>query len=137
MLSIPESLGYAFIVAVTNKEKMTVNQPKPSTDAKAALPSSEDAAPPEPIMTEAAFLVYLDPQGHWVADENINRPVTMQRRPTLNDFFLAGATIQKDVAAAETATRVVMTQQQLAKEMAKQMEAQKMMQGLDLSKLRH
>jgi len=113
-----------------------MNTPKPSTNGTASTePATEESE--KPILTEAAFLVYLDHAGHWVADDNVKRPVTAQRVATFNDFFLAAVTIQKDVAAAETANRVVLIQQQVAQHMARQVESAKIAQNLDLSKLRH
>jgi hypothetical protein len=106
-----------------------------------------ETEPPEPLVTECAFLVYLDPQGHWVGDsDKVNNPVQVGRPATLNDYRHAAATIHDDLLAADTASRAaqgtVVLQQQLAMQMAKQMEAAKLGQatgghtGVDLSELK-
>lgn len=95
---------------------------------------------PTLLTTEAAFIVYLDPQGHWVADGNIDRPVQTARAVNVSDFFHACATIQKDVTVADTTRQLIIAQQQIAQQMQQQMQEQKIAQniagGIDLSKLR-
>jgi hypothetical protein len=114
----------------------------------------EPVAPPPPevpaevIQTEAAFLMYIDSNGHWVADgAAINRPVQVTRDSNFNDFFCAACVLQKDITAQETANQTVMTQQRVAQQMAERLQTQAIAEqvggpagqhlaGLDLSKLR-
>jgi hypothetical protein len=77
--------------------------------------------PPPPLVTECAFLVYLDEHGHWVAEGNITRQVTKAREANFVDFHNACTTIVKDVVVMETANRVVLTQQQAAMQAAEAM----------------
>lgn len=106
-------------------------------------PEFTDSPENAELVTECAFLVYLDEGGHWVAESNMSMNIRSRRLAGINDFFLGAATIQKDVLVAETSGRTVMTQQQAAAQMAAQMQAQQVSQatgmptgGIDLSALK-
>ena len=95
----------------------------------------------ESVNTECAFVVMLDESGHWIADGNLDRKVNSARNANVFDFFHAAATIQKDITVSETARQTIIAQQQIARQMAEQMETQKISQqaglgGCDLSKLK-
>jgi hypothetical protein len=97
----------------------------PPAQAQPTVPVDQgNAGPPPtpPLVTESAFLVYLDQQGRWVADGNVSRQITKAREPNFVDFHNACTTIIKDVVVMETANRVVMTQQQAMAQMAEQMQ---------------
>lgn len=88
-------------------------------------------APPVPaLVTEAAFVVYLDQQGHWVADDSLNRPIQVARNANFIDFHNACSTILKDVVVQETAQRVVQIQQQVATQMAEEMRTRQIAQQI-------
>lgn len=115
------------------------NGPTPQT------PHQVVQQPPDPLITDCAFLVYLDESGHWVADDKIERPIQVRRRASLNDFNHAAADIQKDITANDAANRTLMLQMQQAQQMAERLQTAKVAQevggpigaGLpDLSKLR-
>lgn len=88
------------------------------------IDATAEVTPPtkEVLQTEAAFLVYLDQHGHWVADDNIKRPVQVARNSTFLDFHNAATTIAKDITVQETASRTVALQQQMAMQVAEQMQ---------------
>lgn len=81
---------------------------------------AEQAPPPQPIF-ETAFVVYMNPQGHWMVAQNIHDASTMQimRPPTVDDYHNASTTIIKDIAVQETAN------------LAAQLAVQLQMQALD------
>lgn len=89
-------------------------------------------APPLPLLqTEAAFLVYLDSNGHWVADDAaVNRPIQVARNSTFVDFHNAATTIAKDIVVQETASKTVALQQQIAMQMAEQMQTRQVAQAM-------
>jgi hypothetical protein len=96
------------------------------------------------LQTESAFLMYLDKNGHWIADGNLDREVQTARSATVDDFFHACAVVSKDLTVADTTRQMLLAQQQIAQQMAQQMETQKIVQatganagaGFDLSKLK-
>jgi hypothetical protein len=82
----------------------------PTPEEAAALnnsdPATEAAEAAEPIVTEAAFLVYLDINGHWCGDTAfINREVVVVRDANMNDYRHACADMSSDLLAHETAQR--------------------------------
>jgi hypothetical protein len=84
-----------------------------------------------PLTLETAFVVYPDHTGHWTADSTlINRPLIVGREANHNDFFIAAATIQKDVTAFEIANRTVAAQQAAAAAMAQAMQSQNVAQEM-------
>lgn len=106
-------------------------------------------AEPTALQVETAFICYPDQNGHWIAEENIHKPLQIKRPATFNDFFIAATTVQKDVTVAESAQRVLQLQQELAMAMAQRIQDGKanaavaqavagdgMPGALDLSKLR-
>lgn len=95
-------------------------------DATVQPPQPEPPAPAEVLQTEAAFLCFVDPSGHWVADDAaVNRPVAVARNATFADFHNACTTIIKDVVVQETAVKTVQLQQQMAVQMAEQMQTRR------------
>jgi hypothetical protein len=84
-----------------------------------ALPPP-DNTPGAVVQTESAFMVYLL-NGHWVADDVINRPIQAARQATFDDFFHAAATIQKDVQNQQAASMFMNLQQQMMTQAAEQM----------------
>lgn len=85
----------------------------------------------QPLVTEAAFIVYIRDDGHWVADsESINRPVISGRTATFDDMQIASMVIHDDIVMQKTAQATVQFQQQAAAAMAQQMQGQAMMQQL-------
>jgi uncharacterized protein YaaW (UPF0174 family) len=99
-------------------------------------PQPDQAPPPEqqplPVLqTEAAFLVFLDQHGHWVADDAaVNRPVQVARNSTFIDFHNAATTIAKDILVQETASKTVALQQQMAMQMAEQMQTRQVAESI-------
>lgn len=98
------------------------------------------------ITTEAAFVVYMLPDGRWVANsEAINTPIAVARQANFADMVAAAAVITKDIYVTETAQATVLHQRQAAVQLSQQMQAQKMFEevqgagmgvaGADLSKL--
>jgi hypothetical protein len=108
------------------------------------VPQEEAAQPPRVIGTETAFLVFKDPNGHWMADSTV-AGVTVQAARVANqdDFYEAAATIQKDLQSQQTAAILLQAQQAMAQQLQQRAESMRMAQaagvapgGLDLSKLR-
>jgi hypothetical protein len=108
-------------------------------------PQAAVPQPQEVIVTESAFLVFMDPAGHWVADgDRVNAPVQIARNANFIDMHNACTTITKDIVVQETARQVVGLQQQVAQQVAEQMRTAELAKqiggpvgsGLDLSKLR-
>lgn len=120
-------------------------------------PAEQTDVPPEEIQLDAevtaeeetfdydvecAFIMFLEPNGHWAADPNISKRCRIQRQANFNDFFHAAVDLEKDINSMEIANRSVQVQQQVAAQMAQQMQNQKLLDatqgkgGLDLSKLR-
>lgn len=110
---------------------------------------SQEEETPEVLETEAAFVVYLGEDGHWIANsEFLNRPVLTKRQANHNDLFHAASDISKDLMALEAAQRTLGLQTQFAAAMAaKQREAEVNAKiandiagvpggGIDLSKLK-
>ena len=109
------------------------------------------AVPPLPIM-ETAFVVYMNPQGHWMVAQDVHAAAEMQimRQPTVDDYFNAANTIVKDIHVQETAATAaqmaVQLQQQALQQMAEQARQAQMNEqiqrftgqggGLDLSRLK-
>ena len=94
-----------------------------------------EVSDPTSLITEAAFLVYLDPNGHWTADsEKVNIPVSAARPAHLGDIRHAVAEIDQDLLAIaiaqRTAPAVLQMQQQMMMQAQKQMEAQRIAAGL-------
>lgn len=117
-------------------------QPTPLRPAEEGDHTETDQTPPEgvpepvqpevqPLVCEAAFIVYKDPNsGRWLADSDISKSLVCHRAGTLEDIFLGGSTIVRDMYAIETAQRIVTMQRMQAQQMMEQMEAQQMAQKL-------
>lgn len=110
----------------------------------ASVPEPDPAAEPEAVVSESAFIVYLDANGHWTADTDTTKRLMISRPANMFDIYNAAATVQKDITVSETAQTTVMLQQQSAAAIAQRMQAQQMAQqagidgagGLDLSHLK-
>ena len=102
----------------------------PSADGQPT--NAEGPREPLPVLqTEAAFLVYLDQNGHWVADDGaVNRPIQVARNSTFIDFHNAATTIAKDIVVQETASKTMQLQQQMAAAMAEQMQTRQVAQAM-------
>jgi hypothetical protein len=87
-------------------------------------------APAAQITTETAFVVYKDENGRWVAQSDLSKTISVIRESTLDDFYVGCASVQRDVMTMETANRVVILQQQMARQVAAQMETQRIAQDL-------
>lgn len=78
----------------------------------------------QPVMTaDAAFIMYTDADGHWIADPNFERTVLVHRLANTSDYVHAAADVAKDIAAFETAQRTVNLQQQMASQMMQAQQA--------------
>lgn len=112
--------------------------------ATAPVPEPDPATEPEAVVSESAFIVYLDANGHWTADTDTTKRLMISRPANMFDIYNAAATVQKDITVSETAQTTVMLQQQSAAAIAQRMQAQQMAQqagidgagGLDLSHLK-
>lgn len=84
-------------------------------------PEPEQPAAPAPIL-ETAFVVYMNPQGHWMVAADIHSAAEMQisRPPNVDDFFCGASTVLRDIAVQETAATAVAMQQQALTQMAEQ-----------------
>jgi hypothetical protein len=107
------------------------------TDTEATVPPVNDVPDQRPeeamevLTTECAFLVYINRDGHWVADSKaLGVPVASGREATFGDFYAACAVIQHDVTIAEQAGATVAAQQQVAAAMQQQMQQQAVAQQL-------
>lgn len=100
--------------------------PAPPEDPPQTLtdtaPPPEEPSPPEqsspapPPILETAFVVYMNPQGHWMVAADVHEGAEMQimRQPGIDDFFNAASTILRDIHVQETAaTAAAMTMQTL------------------------
>ncbi len=113
------------------------DQPEPLSAGEAAAISDTQntdhivvATPPqsevEAFTCEAAFLVYLDPTGHWIADSSkVNVPLIMNRPANANDFRHAVSDMDQDILATAAAGRTIMAQQEMMQQVMKQQEAQR------------
>jgi hypothetical protein len=74
---------------------------------------------PQPIL-ETAFVVYMNPQGHWMVASDIHTAAEMQiaRPPNVDDFFYGCSTVLRDIQVQETAATAVAMQQQALTQMA-------------------
>lgn len=80
-----------------------------------------DPQQPQPIL-ETAFVVYLNPQGHWMVAADLHSAAEMQiaRPPNVDDFFYGCSMVVKDIHVQETAATAVAMQQQALQNMAEQ-----------------
>ena len=78
-----------------------------------------EPTPPAPIL-ETAFIVYMNPQGHWMVASDIHTAAEMQiaRPPNVDDFFYGCSMVVKDIHVQETAATSVAMQQQALQQMA-------------------
>jgi hypothetical protein len=74
----------------------------------------------EATVVISAFLMYIDPSGHWAAEQDYTKKIIAQRAATFDDFYTAAVTLKKDIEVMEIANRTVGTQQQLAMQMQEQ-----------------
>ena len=135
-----------------------------STDPPAPEPQTQTAGPQEPPappngadgggepmpILETAFIVYMNPQGHWMVAADLHTAAEMQiaRPPNVDDFFHGCSTVLRDIAVQETAATAVAMQQQALQQMAESARQAQMNQsiqqalggtaagGIDLSALR-
>lgn len=79
----------------------------PPTQEEPAGPQEPEAeqVPPAPIL-ETAFIVYMNPQGHWMVADDIHLAAEMQtmRKSGVDDFFSGCSTVLRDIAVQETAS---------------------------------
>ena len=78
-----------------------------------------EAAPP---ILETAFILYMNPQGHWMVATDIHEAAEMQiaRVSNVDDFFNASSTVLRDIATQETAATSVAMLQQSIQQMSEQ-----------------
>ena len=100
----------------------------PGRDESPTAAQSEST--PERVV-ECAFLIYLDAEGHWVAEADISSVRTVSTRPAnLNDFFLAASTVLRDVNEITQAHRNVNTHMQVLEQISRRQEDAKVQQML-------
>lgn len=97
-------------------------------------PAEQETAPP--ITSECGFLVYLDDNGHWIADTNINREIIVGRSANGHDMWVAAETIAHDITSLEISQRVMMMQAAAADRAMRQMQTQQLVNQLDLTNLK-
>ena len=96
---------------------------------------TEQGPPPQPIF-ETAFIVYLNPQGHWMVAQDVHEAANMQimRQPVVDDYFHGASTIIKDIHVQETAATAaqmaVQLQQQALQQMAEKARQEQMNQQI-------
>jgi hypothetical protein len=93
--------------------------PQTQTDTAGPEQPQADQAPPAPIL-ETAFVVYMNPQGHWMVAADLHAAAEMQisRPPNVDDFFYGCSMVVKDIHVQETAATAVALQQQALTQMA-------------------
>lgn len=113
-------------------EGLDVQVPEPeSLDEGGSVAQEGPQQPAQLLVTEAAFIVFLDSQGHWMADSGvINRPIQVARESNFIDMHNACTTIIKDIVVQETARQVVGLQQQVAQQVAEQMRTRQLAESL-------
>lgn len=142
------SPGEAAAIADTHNQQPHHEQPRHVhvLDEEVVQPQLEVPPQPEvePLACQAAFLVFLDGGGHWIADSSkLNVPVIVTRQCTPNDFRHAVADMDQDITATATAGRMLMAQQEMMQKAMQQQEAQRIAQsaglipkgGVDLAEL--
>jgi hypothetical protein len=88
------------------------------------VPQPEDpAATADQKLVECAFLVFMDDNGHWVANGDMSIPIRSRRMANLNDMFIGSSVVLKDITVMETAQQTVQFQQQAAAAMMAQVQA--------------
>lgn len=102
-------------------QEQTQMPPAPPVDPPQTLtdtaPPPEEPEPeeqqPAPIL-ETAFIVYMNPQGHWMIANDIHEAAEMQimRQSGVDDFFNGCSTVLRDIAVQETAATAVAMQAQ-------------------------
>lgn len=70
------------------------------------------------ITTESAFVMYMDDEGHWLANPDFTRPMMVQRQANSHDFAHAAGDLLRDLASFEAAVHTVNLSQQAAAQMA-------------------
>jgi hypothetical protein len=93
--------------------------PEPQADPTGPQEPAPDMAPPAPIL-ETAFVVYMNPQGHWMIAADVHLAAEMQiaRQPNVDDFFSGCSTVLRDIAVQETAATATAMLQQSLQQMA-------------------
>ena len=93
--------------------------PQTATDTAGPQEPQPEPPPPAPIL-ETAFIVYMNPQGHWMVASDIHSAAEMQiaRPPNVDDFFYGCSMVVKDIQVQETAATAVAMQQQALTQMA-------------------
>jgi hypothetical protein len=84
-----------------------------------------------PIL-ETAFIVYMNPQGHWMVASDVHAAAEMQiaRPPNIDDFFYGCSMVIKDIQVQETAGTAVAMQQQAMQQIAEQARQMQMNQQI-------
>ena len=107
--------------------QLPVSEPEPVTDT---APNTPGEAPPEqaqpaPVL-ETAFVVYINPQGHWVVTPDVHAAATMQimRPANTDDIFMGCSMVVKDVQVQETAGMAARIHAQVMEQMAQQVRRQ-------------
>lgn len=122
----------------------------PPTAVDTAGPQEPQEAPlgPAPIL-ETAFIVYMNPQGHWMVASDLHQAAEMQisRPPNVDDYFYGCSMVIKDIHVQETSQLTAAFQQDALMKMAEKARQDAVNQqisqalggknqgGIDLSKL--
>ena len=119
---------------------VSTEPPAPEPQTETSGPQEPPQAPPEappgdgggnepqqplPIL-ETAFVIYLNPQGHWMVAADLHAAAEMQisRTPNVDDFFHGCSTVIKDIQVQEAAATTVAMQAQAFPSMLEQAMAQ-------------
>lgn len=127
----------------------TLTDPETQADPTGPQDPVNEEASPAPIL-ETAFVVYMNPQGHWTVAQDVHMAAEMQimRQPNVDDFFNGCSTVLREIAVQETAATAVAMQQQAMAKMAEEVRQAQLNQeiakftgagpggAIDLSKLK-
>ncbi len=106
------------------RDELGIQPPEPQEAPQGPQEAAQEPAQ-QPIM-ESAFVVYMNPQGHWTVHPDVHAAAEMQimRQPNVDDYFNGCSTVLREIAVQETAgtaaQMAVQLQQQALQQMAEQ-----------------
>lgn len=69
----------------------------------------QEQAPDEPVAAVTGFIVYITPDGRYLMDADINKPVTVQRPPSRDEITATCGNIRAAVLAQAQTEATTMT----------------------------
>lgn len=104
------------------------NEPIDLDESEINTPQQPGEQPEQVLQTECAFVVFLDPTGHWIATDGLlNQPVVPARAATADDYSHAASDISRDVTASSTANAMVQMMQQAGQAAMQQQQNQQIL----------